>query len=264
MGLTFRSTTYVASIMHSEYLTVRASENQDEDFWLNLWLLFNIAFSAALLAISISLLNQAKLISNKPLPPYSPVREDGAEHYINKRYKPNKIFQSPPSDEVDEAWHGWLEEHDKMILIPDEKAEEEELPVSTPLYLDPGYSAYGLGVYHQMHCLARIRKSFYPNRFYPNETAESIESHLNVIRQALLCYGDTSLVYWWNENYTFIDEAGVRQYTNNYLNMTPKERAKGSFVMWNTQVQCRDIDAINSWAKAHSADPDKHGGQMVD
>lgn len=38
----------------------------------------------------------------------APVREGGAEHFINTKYEPSRLFQSPPSDEVDNAWEGWL------------------------------------------------------------------------------------------------------------------------------------------------------------
>ncbi|KAK2821867.1 hypothetical protein FQN49_007594 [Arthroderma sp. PD_2] len=281
--------------MDSRYLPIRATESHDEEigeeekmlqrprfqftldlgsgkrtsrFWLNLWSLLNMLFSLALLIIVVSLVKQTKGPTDRPAAVYSPVREDGAERYINTRYQPNKIFQSSPSEEVDEAWNGWLREHDHLLKFPTEKAKEVGLPESIELYNDPGYSAYGLGVYHQMHCLNRIRKSFYPERYYPNQTQHEVLQHTNhcfdVLRQALLCYGDISIVYWWSRNYTYIDESGNRQYSEEYLRKTPEERAVGSFVTWDSQLQCRDIDAINGWAKINQVDDDKYGGQVVD
>ncbi|OGM49045.1 hypothetical protein ABOM_002346 [Aspergillus bombycis] len=261
------------------------SRKRTPRFWLNLWSLFNTIFSVALLIVAIFLINQTKGLTDKPVPVYceyfkslaqssadiydkAPVREDGAERYINTRYRPNRLFQSSPSDEVDEAWNGWLREHDHLFKFPQEKAREVGLPETVELYNDPGYGAYGLGVYHQMHCLNRIRKSFYPDRYYPNQTQHQLLHHINhcfdVLRQAILCHGDISVVYWWNKNYTYIDPAGNRQYSEDYLRRTPEERDTGSFVTWDSQLQCRDMDAINAWAKVNQVDDDKYGGQVVD
>ncbi|KAL4811628.1 hypothetical protein BDW67DRAFT_189505 [Aspergillus spinulosporus] len=237
-------------------------------FWLILWGLFNTVFSIFLVIITFSLSQHAQLLIQKPVPPFSPIREAGAERYVNTRYKPNKIFQSPPSDEVDAAWHDWLREHDHLIRISGDKAKKLGLPEAVELYNDPGYHAYGLGVYHQMHCLSRIRKSFYPDRYYPNASQHEILHHthhcFDVLRQAILCHGDISLVYWWNQNYTYIDEMGGRHYTEEYLHRTPEERATGSFVTWDTEVQCRDMGAINAWVKENQVDDNHYGGQLVD
>lgn len=86
----------------------------------------------------------------------------------------------------------------------------------------------------------------------------------DVLRQAILCHGDVSLVYWWNQNYTYIDESGTKQYTEEYLQRTPQERATGSFVTWDSEVQCRDMDVINAWAKRNAVNDDDYGGQVVD
>lgn len=85
-----------------------------------------------------------------------------------------------------------------------------------------------------------------------------------MIRQSLLCHGDVSLLYWWNGNYSYVDEAGARHYTEEYLRKTPEQRATGTFAMWDTPVQCRDMNAIHTWAKAHQIDDDKYGGQEID
>ncbi|KAB8076548.1 hypothetical protein BDV29DRAFT_154568 [Aspergillus leporis] len=109
-----------------------------------------------------------------------------------------------------------------------------------------------------MHCLNRIRKSFYPEHYFPDQPSEDIEDYMNhfldVLRQAILCHGDISIVYWWNSNYTYIDETGARQHTEEYLRLTPKDRFYGAFTMWDTEVQCRDMDAINAWKRARAAD----------
>lgn len=172
-----------------------------------------------------------------------------------------------------------------MFKFPKEKAIEVGLPEAIELFEDPGYGAYGLGVYHQMHCLNRIRKSFYPDAYYPGQARHELLHHasesgllcspaacayarqdhcFDVLRQAILCHGDISVVYWWNQNYTRTDEGGKQTYSEEYLRRTPEERALGSFVTWDSAVQCRDMEAINAWAKANRVDDDKYGGQIVD
>jgi hypothetical protein len=51
------------------------------------------------------------------------------------------------------------------------------MPKTTDAFLDPGYSAYGLGVYHQMHCLNYIRKAFYPEELLREDPKEKIIAH---------------------------------------------------------------------------------------
>lgn len=69
------------------------------------------------------------------------------------------------------------QEHDHLFKFPKDKAREVGLPEAIELYNDVGYGAYGLGVYHQMHCLNRIRKSFYPERYYPGESQHEVMHH---------------------------------------------------------------------------------------
>lgn len=87
---------------------------------------------------------------------------------------------------------------------------------------------------------------------------------LDVVRQSLLCHGDTSLVYWWRQNFTYVDDSGARRYAEDYLRMNTEERAKSAFVRWDVDVQCRDMDAINAWVQKNQIDNDKYGEIIVD
>ncbi|KAF9887066.1 hypothetical protein FE257_010560 [Aspergillus nanangensis] len=230
--------------------TNEGSENESDgqkmprtgQYWLSVWSLFNVLWSGILLFTALSLAQS----SIKLRPPYSPVREAGVERFINTRYRPGSIFQSPPSEE----------------------AKQFGLPESVKAYLDPGNRIYVLGVYHQMHCLSRVRKSLYPQRYYPNESQHEVEHHvhhcLNVLRETILCHGDVSLAYWWRQDYSYTDESGRRQYTPEYLQRTAKQQANDAFIKWDSQLQCRDMEPINAWMKEHKMDPDKYGGQQVD
>ncbi|GAQ46496.1 hypothetical protein ANI_1_1444104 [Aspergillus niger] len=203
-----------------------------------------------------------------PDPPYSPLRDDGVVQYINMKYEPDPEFQSPIVAGKEDPWTRWALENDNGFKMDIETAKKHGLPKSVELYNDPGYLVYGLGVYHQLHCLNRLRKSFYPDVFYPNMSAEQVEIHKNhcfdAIRQAILCHGDISLIYWWDPNYTYIDDDGTERYTEDYLQMTPVERQVRLHASWSSEVQCRDMDAINSWVKERMVDPDKYGGREAD
>ena len=80
----------------------------------------------------------------------------------------------------------------------------------------------------------------------------------DLLRQMILCNADPSLVYWWNDNYTYIDEAGNKRYTDEYLSMPVHERFLKSSVKWDVPTQCRDISAIDSWIDAHQIDIDMY------
>lgn len=171
-----------------------------------------------------------------------------------------------------------------MIKISLEDAETLGLPESVEMFKDLGYGAYGLGVYHQMHCLNRLRKAFHIDHYYPDEAREMVLHHvgtlhfpsqrpcltrpkghcLDVVRQSLLCHGDTSLVYWWRQNFTYVDDSGTRRYAEDYLHMNTEERAKSAFVRWDVDVQCRDMDAINAWVQTNQIENDKYGEIIVD
>jgi Mycotoxin biosynthesis protein UstYa len=84
-----------------------------------------------------------------------------------------------------------------------------------------------------------------------------------MIRQSILCHGDISLLYWWNHNYTYVDGDGIKHYTEDYLSRTPEQRATGTFATWDTAVQCRDLNSINTWIDAHAMDNDKYGGTEI-
>jgi hypothetical protein len=62
-----------------------------------------------------------------------------------------------------------------------------------------------------------------------------------------MCSADISMAYWWNKNYTYKDEDGVEHFTQEYLDKTPKERSYGSFLMWDVEHQCRNLDLIADW-----------------
>ncbi|KAK2742539.1 hypothetical protein FQN55_007825 [Onygenales sp. PD_40] len=186
-------------------------------------------------------------------PPYSPLLEDDVVRYVNKVFKPEKIFQSETTPEVEAAWLKTLGSTDGVIQLPRSKA--SRLKESIESFVEKDQFIYGVGMFHQLHCLNRIRKSFYADKFYPNETKGDIDFHknhcLDLLRQSILCAGDVSMVYWWNRSYTYLDDSGHKQYSQKFLAMDAREKARGAFAFWDVPAQCRDSEAIYEWTERH-------------
>ncbi|EEP82099.1 predicted protein [Uncinocarpus reesii 1704] len=211
--------------------------------------ILNVCFSIFLLGLWASIYRPRNC--GIPDPPYSPIWEDGA-------VKPQKIFQSETSDEVERAWNASMGPSEGTVVISKERA--AKLPETVEAWFKPGHYVYGVSVFHQLHCLNRIRKTFYADKFFAHESEEVITFHKNhcfdLLRQTIMCNGDASLVHWWNENYTYIDNTGQKQYSQEYLSMSPKERATNSFITWDVKTRCHDIDAITEWTRKHQAGTD--------
>jgi hypothetical protein len=73
-----------------------------------------------------------------------------------------------------------------------------------------------------------------------------------------MCSGDISMAYWWNRNFTMMDEHCIEQITPEYLNMTKKERAYNTTLLWDVEHQCRDLDAISGWVAKYQLRDDAY------
>ena len=77
-----------------------------------------------------------------------------------------------------------------------------------------------------------------------------------------MCNADISVLHWWNDTYSYIDERESLQLTQHYHDLTPSQRAEGAFAKWDTAVQCRDLDRIHAWNKAHAMDDAKYAATV--
>uniref|UniRef100_A0A0W0G7V4 Tat pathway signal sequence n=1 Tax=Moniliophthora roreri TaxID=221103 RepID=A0A0W0G7V4_MONRR len=116
---------------------------------------------------------------------------------FNSNEEPD-IYSNPPSDEVDAAWEDLYNvfgisaiPRESAVLLPNETI---HVPGDKSHYL------VGLDVFHQLHCLNRIRKALYPVYYPPDERedAETRARHLshcvNSIRQSIQCSSDISAI----------------------------------------------------------------------
>jgi len=105
---------------------------------------------------------------------YSPARE--ALKYETKIFTSDvydNLFAGPPRPELDDAWHDLLKDmHIKLT-----KEEVEALGVRTLELSDHSGFVGSLEVYHDLHCLKRIRHYIYRETYFPNVTEEEWARH---------------------------------------------------------------------------------------
>ncbi|PFH57164.1 hypothetical protein XA68_15424 [Ophiocordyceps unilateralis] len=99
-----------------------------------------------------------------------------------------------------------------------------------------------LNVFHEIHCLKRIKQYMYPDYYFPNMTDDAREMNrlhnehcIDFLRQSAMCHGDIGLLtYEWHDDYSI-----------------PVANA--------TTHHCVNWDKLNDWARARSVDMLKPG-----
>jgi len=176
---------------------------------------------------------------------YSPAR-DAIEYqttvFVSSFGEHKTKYQGPPTDEVDENWD---ELYDAVGITRIDRDMAKQLPNRTvPIPGDIDHYIVGLDVFHQLHCLNNLRKLIWPERYHVldmhKESEEAWEDHINHLdhcvdnlRQALMCHGDISTLYW-----EWIPES---------------QRALAHAETTHT---CRNFDRIWQWAFEHKLDGD--------
>ncbi|TGJ78165.1 hypothetical protein E0Z10_g10597 [Xylaria hypoxylon] len=170
---------------------------------------------------------------------YSPAQE--AIAYENRPVDgiaEDSKYAGYPSTESDEAWNALIEGIN-IKIFPDEMSRLGE----TSLEINDGTGYLGvLGVYHELHCIKRLRKWFYRDYYYPNATTleynermTHAEHCLEFIRQSSVCHGDITVAgFKWLH-----DGAGQ------VVEPTTKEGALHRCVQW---------DRLTTWAKSRRVD----------
>lgn len=69
-----------------------------------------------------------------------------------------------------------------------------------------------------------------------------------------MCKADVSMLYWWNSNFTTVEPDGTTRDSDYYLSLDPVQRVKASFVKWDIDHQCHDIDLIIAWLGKYGVD----------
>ncbi|KAJ7290274.1 hypothetical protein C8J57DRAFT_1492999 [Mycena rebaudengoi] len=110
--------------------------------------------------------------------------------------EPDDMYSMPPSPSVDGAWRE-LYEFGAIHVTPDVAS---KLANSSEKMYTENESIFGIDVFHQLHCLNKIRKALHPD-YYARDITEAKEVYdthinhcLNSVRQSLQCGADISTV----------------------------------------------------------------------
>ncbi|KJK63524.1 protein of unknown function DUF3328 [Aspergillus parasiticus SU-1] len=174
----------------------------------------------------------------RPKLSYSP-----AKHIISyeqrrlKRDIENNVFTGDPRPEFDAAWKHLLEPM-TIKITPEELS---HLPDPSIAFKDgTGYIAE-LAVYHELHCIKRIRRHFHLDRYYPNMTEDDrireevhIDHCLEYWREAAMCRGDTTLA------------------TFRWVDGLPYSRVYSDH-------ECVNWEALDQWARSRMVDMSDYG-----
>ncbi|KAJ6568675.1 hypothetical protein B0H19DRAFT_938236, partial [Mycena capillaripes] len=135
------------------------------------------------------------------------------------------VFERSPSAEGDQAWEGLYA--DAASRVP--KAEVMKMTNKTlPILHDQGNYMIALDVFHQLHCLDNIRQQLElpGGGNYTRLPMSHLRHCVGAIRQALMCYADTTPVVWqWSTEL-----------------MQPEQRD-------DLLHTCRNFDKIQGWAR---------------
>ncbi|KAL8650359.1 MAG: hypothetical protein Q9210_003864 [Variospora velana] len=129
---------------------------------------------------------------------------------------------------VDAAWEAIHPAHG-IVVIDHKWAAEQQLPASMDFPSDKSKGVYELEAYHMLHCLTRMRKSYYALARGDSFDDPGGHHHMahcyDSLRQYIMCTaGDTPLYTW------------------------------GGLTSADNQARkCRDWDRLRDWATEHSA-----------
>jgi hypothetical protein len=169
-------------------------------------------------------------------------------HTIVHEIMDNGKYRGPPRPELDEAWddllqctfshgatlHDFLERLTRLCQDNSIRVQKEDLDkantTSVPLNDDEGGYLASLDVFHTLHCVNKVRQSYYSDYYHdPNPLADQHEHFdhcIDLLRQTIMCHGDISLhTYEWIDDYRF---------------PWPSTR---------TEHQCRNWDRLIDWSR---------------
>ncbi|KAH8896403.1 hypothetical protein GQ53DRAFT_626293, partial [Thozetella sp. PMI_491] len=150
-------------------------------------------------------------------------------------YDTRSIYTGPPSRESEDAWWELLEPALFNASAEEVERAGESLENAAEVMMG-GYLA-GLGVYHQLHCLQKIRNYIHEDYYYPNMTSKQREDQrlhldhcLENIRTAVTCHANTDfqLFFWGREDIE---------------NGQPEVRSSAKHV-------CVKWDSLQNWSKS--------------
>ncbi|KAK2002103.1 hypothetical protein LX36DRAFT_627517 [Colletotrichum falcatum] len=136
------------------------------------------------------------------------------------------VDAADPSPEADRFWHD-LRKTDGIVAVDGGWAQRVNLPSTVDHPHEPHLKLYQINVFHSLHCLYRIRNRLISNITLDRWPRNDIHTMhcLDHIRNDLMCNADVSL-------------SGSDEFV--------------SFNRHGRDPKCRDLGAIQAWARDHS------------
>ncbi|OHE91932.1 hypothetical protein CORC01_12782 [Colletotrichum orchidophilum] len=147
------------------------------------------------------------------------------ENYNTTEKLYNIVDAADRSPEADAFWHE-MQKTDGIVAVHSEWAKQNGLPATVAYPDDSDYKVYQINVFHALHCLYRIRNrltSKIPLEKWPRNDIHTMHC-VDHIRNDLMCHADISL-------------SGSDEYV--------------SFNSHSHHQKCRDLGALQKWAKQH-------------
>ncbi|KAI5783694.1 hypothetical protein EDC01DRAFT_618721 [Geopyxis carbonaria] len=148
-------------------------------------------------------------------------------------------FSGPARPELDAAWHNLMAP--TIIRV---SAEELEAANTTSIPLTGGGHPAALSVYHELHCVKKLRHSLSPEYYYADETPEEYKKRwmhldhcLEVLRHNAMCHGDFAI-------YGFSWDGKPR--TDDIKGVYGKEVKPATLPAWH---ECINWDRFVEWAE---------------
>ncbi|KAF7532290.1 hypothetical protein G7054_g8112 [Neopestalotiopsis clavispora] len=132
--------------------------------------------------------------------------------------EPDNVYTGEPREDHDNAWRKLIEP--MVVKISAEELHQLGEP-SIALRDGSGYMAE-LAVFHELHCIKRIRRHLHLDYYYGNMTADEedrevrhMDHCLEYWREAAMCRGDPTLAtFQWNEGRPFSKVHSVHECVN--------------------------------------------------
>ncbi|KAK0716924.1 hypothetical protein B0T26DRAFT_871541 [Lasiosphaeria miniovina] len=149
-------------------------------------------------------------------------------------------YSGPPSQEQDDAWDELL----RPVMIRASRAEMQRAgeKFESMAALADGGGGYlaTIAVYHELHCLRRLRNFVFQSRYYPNLTAAEdayLHSHLDhcieSLRLTVMCHANLALY-----SFAWIDPTRDRPVATT-----------------SAQAVCARWSSVDGWARARMVSP---------
>ncbi|KAJ6036381.1 hypothetical protein N7540_000660 [Penicillium herquei] len=147
--------------------------------------------------------SHSSLLNSPPFTPFPSLQSAGALEYQSS-ILPVSIHNNPyagkPRPELEAAWHDMFRHTNIRVRKEDlDFYNVTSLPM-TSLHGNEGYYVGQMGLFHELHCLKRIRHYIYRSHYLTNYTDDQLieeEAHIDhcveLMRETILCRGDPTL-----------------------------------------------------------------------